>query len=651
MCERLIVLKFGGSVLDASADRGDRALRVATDEIYRWRREGWHVVAVVSALGGRTEELIADSRRLSGASFPTPGTPEARATPGAARLIAQGELECAARLGLACERAGVPAAVLSLAQFGLRAVGDALDAEPAGLDSSGLRAALGRHGVAIVPGFVGLGEDGEPRLFGRGGSDLSALYVAEALGADRCRLLKDVDGLYDRDPRSPRKGEPGLDREPAAAPRRFAHASYADALANDGTILQPKAVRFASRVGREFELGALGGVAPTSVGCSRSVFADPPPGRPRALRVALLGLGVVGGGVAERLRDHPRFELVAACAGDPQRARERFPWLAERITDNARLAACADADIVVEALGGTRVALPALRAALERGAHVVTANKRVLAEHGRELRALAERQGLRLSASAAVGGSAPILEHLQHLRRSTRPEPAESGSRSGPRSPRSVTAVLNGTANFVACEAARWAASGRALELQALCERARALGFAEADSARDLDGSDAADKLYLIAETLGLELDREAIACGSAHESLSLGDPECAWAPLRRGTPRVGDAAVARQVATLDVRSGRASVRWTRVSAAGPHAALAELLDEENAALFEYEGESEPELVRGRGAGRWPTAQSVLGDLLELERETQFVSTERTKAMRFEKSLVGGTACRLPGGA
>ena len=185
MHEPVIVLKLGGSVLADEA-----ALPVAVHEVYRWRREGFGVVAVVSALAGETDALLARA-------------PDRDAAPHAvAALAALGELRSAALLGAQLQAAGLAARVLQPAALRFRAQGDPLDAQPVALDVRPLRSALRDGAVAVVPGFFAHDAEGRAVLLGRGGSDLSALFVAARLGA-RCRLVKDVDGLFTADPAAP----------------------------------------------------------------------------------------------------------------------------------------------------------------------------------------------------------------------------------------------------------------------------------------------------------------------------------------------------------------------------------------------------------------------------------------------------------------
>jgi homoserine dehydrogenase len=244
MSNPLAVLKFGSSVLPAES-----GLPGAVREIRRFVSRGERVLAVVSAMGRTTDQLLAQARRLT--DSPEPG--------GLAALLATGEAVCAALLALALFQAGVRAAVLDPPQVGLRTIGPLLDAEPCGLHTAAVRRALGQCQVVVFPGFAGRPGEGQVSLLGRGGSDLSALFLAHRLGAHRCRMLKDVAGIYSHDP-----GAPG------PAPRRFAVISYDDALLYGGRVVQNKALEYARRYRLSFEVGALSADEVTVVGVGPS---------------------------------------------------------------------------------------------------------------------------------------------------------------------------------------------------------------------------------------------------------------------------------------------------------------------------------------------------------------------------------------------
>ncbi len=234
-----IVLKFGSSVLARPED-----LPRAVGEIRRWLRLRERVVAVVSAFAGTTEALLAQAGATAGQAAPE----------GLAAYLASGERQAAALLQVALEGAGISATLLDPLTVGLRASGDLLAGEPCALDRRALAAALARRPVAVLPGFFGFDPMGRLTLFGRGGSDWTALFVAWAMGAE-CRLLKGADGVYESDPALPGERE-----------RRYSRLSFADALALGAPVVQDRALRFAAAVGLPFTVAAVGSSAGTEVG-------------------------------------------------------------------------------------------------------------------------------------------------------------------------------------------------------------------------------------------------------------------------------------------------------------------------------------------------------------------------------------------------
>ena len=554
------VLKFGSSVL---ANRRD--LSLALHEIYRELREGRRVVAVVSALGRSTNRLIASANRID---------PRPAAAPLAA-LVATGETQSVALLALALERVGIPCNVLDPAQIGLVTQGPLLDATPVALDLNVLRTALREKLVVLVPGFVGRDARGRTSLLGRGGSDLSALFLAQRLGAS-CRLVKDVAGIFDRDP-----------AQDAALARRYATLHWDDALSVGGRIVQEKALRFAREQQQEFEVGALSSTVATRVGRAPTRFATTR-SRPRKLRVVLLGLGTVGLGVYRELaRFHERFEVQAILVRNSESPRPKGIPAELICNDVERVNACA-CDIMIEVLGGDEPAGTCIAAALRRGIDVVSANKGLVVERGAKYRALASATGARFMHSASVGGALPVLEIVRSLAREKRILAIEG--------------ILNSTTNVVLDHLARGASLERALG------RAQRQGFCEADPTADLDGTDAAHKLELVArEAFGEEL-------------------ELRWSK-QQGIDELSAA---------DVRAAFLAGRVVRLVAAcrrfETHVELClspQLVDRldplartraEHNTLVIHTQEDRPIFLTGKGAGRWPTAQSVVGDVLELAR-------------------------------
>jgi homoserine dehydrogenase len=205
-------------------------------------------------------------------------------------------------------------------------------------------------------------------------------------------------------------------------------------------------------------------------------------------RVGVAGLGTVGAGLVELVGARPTFSPTgAACVVTGVSARDRvarrpvdvsgFVWF----DDPVALAVSPDNDIFVELIGGAAgPAKAAVEAALRLGKPVVTANKALIAAHGRELAALAEVNGAPLLFEAAVMGGTPAVKMLREAMVGDEVE--------------AVAGILNGTCNFILSQ---MEATGRSFT-EVLAE-AQALGYAEADPTMDIGGFDAAHKITILA--------------------------------------------------------------------------------------------------------------------------------------------------------
>lgn len=557
---RLCVLKFGSSVLERIED-----YRTVAQEVYRHVRDCEKIVAVVSALAGETDRLLALAGEVGGA--PAPAL--------VARLARTGELHSAALLALALARIGVRACTLDPHEIGLVATGAPLDADLAALDAGAVHARFAEHDVIVVPGFTAGHEEHGVVTLGRGGTDLSAVFFAAQLGAKRVRLLKDVDGVYAEDPAA----------NPAA--ERYGALGYELAAGASKGLIQPKAIEAAKAAGIAIEVAAIGHHEATLI-AAVPARREVPVRFPR-LRVALLGCGAVGGGVLACLRQRPDlFEVGPVLVRNP--AKHRSGEFADQaFTGDLDEALGGGADLLVEAIGGAALPARLMRDALRRGTHVVTANKAAVALHYDALQAAAAEGGASLAFSAAVGGGTPILETIARLRAGGAVE--------------SIEGVMNGTANFLLGKLAE----GRAFD--AAVAQAQALGFAEADPSTDVDGHDAADKLsLLIREAFGVALLPENIA----KESLRQITPAQVQAALASGE-------VLKQVGRcrlLPNGSVFAEVTIEALPAAHP---LAGAKNEENRFLV-TDADGHVHAVYGKGAGRWPTTASVFADIMDLQR-------------------------------
>ncbi len=182
----LIIQKFGGSSL-ANPERLRRAAGICAEA----RRRGNALVAVVSAAGDSTDELLALAHRL----HPHPPRRELDA------LMATGEQRSAALMAITLSSLGLPARSFTGWQAGIRTDAAHGAAAIQSIDPAPLRAALDRGEIAVAAGFQGLSPGGDVTTLGRGGSDTTAVALAAALEAERCEIYTDVDGIYTADPR------------------------------------------------------------------------------------------------------------------------------------------------------------------------------------------------------------------------------------------------------------------------------------------------------------------------------------------------------------------------------------------------------------------------------------------------------------------
>jgi homoserine dehydrogenase len=318
----------------------------------------------------------------------------------------------------------------------------------------------------------------------------------------------------------------------------------------------------------------------------------------RTIGVALLGLGNVGGGVVKLLEENAA--AIATRLGAQLAIREivvRDPHKAKRVieidhallsTDIGHAIARPDIDIVCELIGGTTEAKVAVLAAIAAGKHVVTANKALLAEHGSEIFAAAERANVDVYYEAAVCGGVPIIRVLREGLASDRVE--------------SLHGIVNGTSNYILTtmtETRRPFAD--------ILQDAQALGYAEADPTLDIGGGDAAHKLAILVGLCFGRVDASLIYT----DGIGVVDPiDLAYAdkfgfvikPLAIARDH-GHAVEARVHATLIPRN------WLLADVAGA-----------KNAVYVQSYALGPSLYYGAGAGMLPTAMSVVSDMIEIGR-------------------------------
>ena len=549
----VIVLNFGHSVLNSLEDYTQ-----AASEIYRHYRQGQNVVAVTSAQGDQTDILMAEARRI-GPEGEAKNLPE---------LLQLGERRSAALLALALERIGAPAFVRQARDLGLTAEGSFTEARLTGLNTPQLLQDLKNHDIVVMPGFVAIGEKDRAVLLGDGGADLTALYVADQLGVEAV-LLKDVNGIYEVDPKS----------NPQAA--RYEEISWEDATRIAGPLIAPRALGFARKNQVPFRVGCPGLPSYTRVGPASGAMKAAP--SPRKLRVAMMGLGVVGGGVFRRIAAHSeQFEIVKIMVRSPEKYIDQGYHPDILATEFSDLIG-AKPDVFIDVSGGIEPALGHCKTMIDNGVHVVSANKQAIAAGGQNLLDFAASCGAQLRFSSAAGGGMPVLEMCTREKgRITR-----------------VQALLNGTTNYMLDEIGKGRSYAEALK------DAQDKGFAEADPTADVGGADAAAKIRLIA-MLGF------------NEAITLDDiPMDTIAGFNPETPAKG---AWKRISKLwkDQNGFSSALQLKDLS---HNNFLAQADGEEAHAVFDFD-DGDQYRIRGKGAGRWPTAESVMADLFDISETT-----------------------------
>lgn len=314
----------------------------------------------------------------------------------------------------------------------------------------------------------------------------------------------------------------------------------------------------------------------------------------RTVRVGLCGLGTVGQGVLALLDEgnaaisaRSAAHLVVTHIGTRTPRPEVDIGDARDSRDVFAVARDPEVDVLIELIGGTTVAKELVIEALHQKKHVITANKALLADHGGELFSLAEQQGVSLKYEAAVAGGIPIIETVRASLAANEVT--------------SVAGIINGTGNFILTA---MASEGRAFD--DVLQEAQRLGYAEADPTFDVDGTDAAQKLVLLA-------------------SLAFGMAIPADAPFKQGVDSVApeDLEFAKElgyrikhlgIAQRDAEAIQLRVHPTLIPEGK---AIAQVDGVLNAVMINGTGVGELLLV-GPGAGSRPTASAVCGDLVSI---------------------------------
>jgi homoserine dehydrogenase len=305
------------------------------------------------------------------------------------------------------------------------------------------------------------------------------------------------------------------------------------------------------------------------------------------ITVGMLGLGTVGTGVVKLLEADPRFRVKWVAIRDKAKPRD-IDLSAIRVTDQPfEVVEDPEVEIIIEVAGSVSPILELIKRAIERGKHIVTANKELIAKHGSEIFNLAQRNNLIVLFEAAVGGGIPLISTLQ------RGLQANKISR--------VAGILNGTTNYILT-----AMEDQGLDFKTALEEAQKLGLAEADPTDDVDGFDVAYKITILA----------SLAFGSFVDYSSV---------YRQGITHITDLDIktARELGYrikmigLAERTGNAIDIRAHPMLVPRHHVLASV-DGSNNAIFISGSAVGKIMLVGPGAGQMPTASAVVGDVINI---------------------------------
>ena len=329
----------------------------------------------------------------------------------------------------------------------------------------------------------------------------------------------------------------------------------------------------------------------------------------KTIQIGILGFGVVGTGVVKLLKENQLIlqqrtgavlELKAIADIDTQKDRGVNLGSTALLSDANQIIDDPDIDIVIETIGGETIAGDFILKALERGKHVVTANKALLASKGNELVKAAKKNQVDLAFEASCGGCIPIIKSIRESLVANRIT--------------SMSAVLNGTCNYILTKI-----SEEGSEFDDVLKDAQDLGYAEAEPSLDIDGFDTAHKLAILNSlAFGMDINLKDIHVeGIRH--ISLQDIEFAR--------EFGYVIKLLAIGKAHGEHVEARVHPTMIPLSDP---LAHVNGVINAVVIDADATGRT-MLYGRGAGMMPTGSAVLSDVVDIAR-----------------NIISGTTARIP---
>ncbi|HEY3077083.1 MAG TPA: homoserine dehydrogenase [Burkholderiales bacterium] len=341
----------------------------------------------------------------------------------------------------------------------------------------------------------------------------------------------------------------------------------------------------------------------------------------RPIRVGLLGIGTVGGGTWDVLnrnadeiqrRAGRAIQITQVADKDVARAKKITKGKAKLTSDAFEVARAKDVDIVIELIGGYTVAKDLQLEAIRHGKHVVTANKALLATHGNEIFAAAQKKGVMVAFEAAVAGGVPIIKALREGLTANRIE--------------WIAGIINGTSNFILSEMRE-----KGLSFDAALKDAQMRGYAEADPTFDIEGIDAAHKLTILsAIAFGIPMQfKRAYTEGIAK----LTQQDIRYAEeLGYRIKLLGITKKTKKGIELRVHPTLVPTRRLIANVEGVM----------NAILVNGDAVG-PTLYYGAGAGSQPTASAVVADLVDVTRLITADPGHRVPHLAFQPDQLSDT--------
>ncbi len=341
----------------------------------------------------------------------------------------------------------------------------------------------------------------------------------------------------------------------------------------------------------------------------------------KPIQVGLLGLGVVGGGTIEVLRRNREeiarragreIRITHATARDITKPRAFSLDGIELIADAEKLVTHPGIEIICELVGGDTLTKDLVLKAIQSGKHVVTANKALLAKHGTEIFAAAQKHKVIVAFEAAVAGGVPIIKALREGLTANRIE--------------WIAGIINGTSNFILSEM-----RSRGASFDSVLKEAQAKGYAEADPTFDIEGIDAAHKLTILS-------------------AIAFGVPVQFDKAYTEGISKLTDKDI-KYAEQLGYRIKLLGItRWTK---AGIELRVHPTLIPEKRLIANVEGVMNAILVKGdavgatmyygRGAGAEATASAVIADLVDVTRMLTSDPEHRVPHLAFQPDQLRNT--------